>query len=882
MSAHYDVFICHRGTETKRNLVSVLNGMLGLKGITSFVDYEMTEGTRINPAIEDAIKNSYVHIVILSPEFANSKWCLEELFQIMSMQSSAGTSHRPRKVIPIFCDGERSMLRERAVRLSYNVNRSSPEERKRWGEAVESLCNFSGFEYNSNVTLQWEKLSEFVVEVEDFLKGVDSRSSILPEQGHQRRSPAQDYEVFLCYIGSDTKHNMVSVLRGMLHWEGITCFNDYDMNDESTEIKPHIEDAIQKSKVYVIFLSPKFASSKLCLEEVYQIMDRQNSPGTSNTVGSVIPVFYDVTPADVRHQKSSYDLCRVSEGTADEIERWSKSLSDLSVLKGLEFESKTMFQWEGLEKIVKAVKTCLKEPISKNLYGKQLDEVQKVLESKISADVILIEEEGTACSVLQGCYGLGRTYLEVLRNRCLIGISDNWSRHDIGPSRIIEVHDQIRDMGRRIVREEKRDRAWDEETAENILKDEKARSTLRGLSISSDFSFPKEATKCRSLPHLEILVVKQGDDRELNRDEGIWAAMFPTKNFLERVRCEELRWLKWRRAPFRDVPLGMCSKKLRVLDLEDSEIRRVPNIRSLTNFQRIEGLQSLELLNLTNCNSLRTLTSFATTLRTLHLSYCESLESLKASSSLPNLRDLRLYVCHKLKELDCEGCGSLEHLFLFHCDELERLQMPSLPNLRRLDVWWTKLKEVDCGGCGSLEHLDLRYCFQLERLQMPSLPNLRRLDVWWTIGLKEVDCGGCGSLEHLFLYSCNGLERLQMPSLPNLRRLDVWWTIGLKEVDCGGLPSLQNLSVVECASLKRISVLPRSLETLRLQKCRQLQVLDGLDTLTNLRGVRIVECFHIAEESLPENIKRLPRLPDPELTLYSSSIHFRASEVARP
>ncbi|KAH7404733.1 hypothetical protein KP509_15G040300 [Ceratopteris richardii] len=328
----------------------------------------------------------------------------------------------------------------------------------------------SNLNFRKRYRLQWEKLSEIVVEVEDFLKGVDSRSSILPEQGHQGRNPAQDYEVFLCYIGSDTKHNMVSVLRGMLHWEGITCFNDYDINDESTEIKPHIEDAIQKSKVYVIFLSPKFASSKLCLEEVYQIMNTQNSPGTSNTVRSVIPVFYDVTPSDVRHkkssydlcrvsestvhdikrwskslsnlsllkgfefesktifydvtpsdvrhQKSSYDLCRVSESTVHDIKRWSKSLSNLSLLKGFEFESKTMFQWDWLEKIVKAVKTCLKEPISKNLYGRQLDEVQKVLESKISEDVSLIGIHGPNKSQFCWCYSSLHTWLGTLEIWC--------------------------------------------------------------------------------------------------------------------------------------------------------------------------------------------------------------------------------------------------------------------------------------------------------------------------------------------------------------------------------------------------------------------------------------------------------------------------------
>ncbi|KAH7404924.1 hypothetical protein KP509_15G049600 [Ceratopteris richardii] len=1417
MSAHYEVFICHRGPETKRNLVSVLNGMLGLKGITSFVDYEMTEGTQINPAIEDAIKNSYVHIVILSPDFENSKWCLDEVLQIMSMQSSAGTSRRPRKVIPIFCDVDRSMVRERAVRLSYNVRESSPEEWKRWGEAVESLCNFKGFEYHSKATLQWEKLSEIVVEVEDFLKGVDSRSSILPEQGQQRRSPTQDYDVFVCYMGSDTKHNMVSVLRGMLHLEGISCFNNYDMSHE-TERKPLIEEAMKKSKVYVIFLSPDFATSNVCLEEVYQIMNTLNSPGTPYTARSVIPIFYDVKPFEVRYQTKRYVLSRVSESTDEQRKGWSQSLKNLSLRKGFEFESETMFQWEELKKFLKRVKTSLKEPRRKNLYAKQLDEVEKVLESRICKDVFLIgihgpnksqfvellvekictefdglsmlhnvieklreenglsrvmgelfsdlirisdeeppknhelvhgsryrqilrtkkclvilpdveneihqmrqlverfkdilsnsslvvlscdfkhmlrevmkvdklielpslqdskgtliichgsrshvheayvdhlhetfcfygldvhllsvekllsdtdgvrnakvilcissntssiedfekmlsdpvfysteiiyilygpqgmnkstskpcfkievnsensefnktefktmvnkvvemlskgdqktnqeviefpvglkqrvdvmksriltdmqesdtsllcfgiwgmggagkttiarsiyngmhmhfdkshlcsntradfvnkgvvdmqkdivrgmlgklnketekdwehkwkeaikginalivlddvdseqhlealyhplcsslgpksvlimtsrdrrvlestqpkdifliegfenrkhserlfywhaflkaeppahllqvssriidacqglplslkvmgahlygrddesywdesllwlqqnetdifkklrislnglepkqmeafldiccfligEEEGTACSVLQGCYGLGRTYLEVLRNRCLIGISDNWSRHDMGPSRIIEVHDQIRDMGRRIVRDEKRDRAWDEETAENIFKDEKARSTLRGLSISSDFSFPKEATKCRSLPHLKILVVKQVDDR----DKGIWG-MFSRKNFLEKVRCEELRWLKWRETPFRNVPLGMCSKSLRVLDLAGSPIKRVA-IGSLPNLQRldlsscsklksfdssigmlkdlrylnlqwcdhvkllteeIEGLQSLELLTLANCTSLRTLSSLATTLRTLNLDECENLESLKASSSLPNLRALRLTSCRKLKELDCKGFQSLEYLRLFHCYQLESLETPALPNLRDLELQMCKqLKEVDCGGCHSLERLRLECCYQLESLEIPSLPNLRHLELQGCEQLKEVDYGGCQSLERLQLTCCYELKSLKMPSLPNLRHLLLQWCNQLKEVDYGGCHSLEHLDLMHCDELKSLEMpsLP-NLRRLELQGCKQLKEVDygGCQSLEHLELIQ--------------------------------------------
>ncbi|KAH7404723.1 hypothetical protein KP509_15G040100 [Ceratopteris richardii] len=465
------------------------------------------------------------------------------------------------------------------------------------------------------------------------------------------------------------------------------------------------------------------------------------------------------------------------------------------------------------------------------------------------------EEEETACSVLEGCYGLGRTYLEALKNRCLITIAEHRSLdYDFYErrkrSRVIEVHDQIRDMGRRIIREERRDRAWDEETAEDILKDEMALPKIRGLSISSDFSFPKEATKCKSLPQLKILVVKQVD----RCVEGIWET-FRAKKFLEKVRCEELRWLKWRRAPFRDVPLGICSKSLRVLDLAESAIKRLPTV-SLTNLQsldmsncyflkgfgssteklkhlrylnlndshnlkcptkEIEGLRSLELLTVRNCKSLRTLSSLATTLRTLHLSECESLESLEASSSLPHLRDLTLRGCDKIKALYCKGCQSLERLQLIRCYELESLEMPSLPNLRHLNLdGCHKLKEVDCGGCQSLQHLELFWCHRLESLEMHSLPNLR----------------------HVTLHGCDKL----------------------KELDCGGLPSLQTI-YVKCQSLKRISFLPRSLQRLGLKGCDNLRFVDGLDTLTNLRGVRIERCPSIAEESLPEHIKRLPRLP---------------------
>ncbi|KAH7428294.1 hypothetical protein KP509_10G085500 [Ceratopteris richardii] len=332
MSPSYDVFLCHRGPDTKRNLVSVLSGMLSCKGITSFVDYEIPAGGVVNPAIEEAIKRSNVHIVIFSPKIEESPWCLDEVDQIMNIQSSPGTSNIPRKVIPIFCDVQRSEVLQRAVDSEYDLKHSTTEEIKRWAKAVKAFAN-SG---SSNIAVK---------PLEAFIKKEARACSSLSNQdrSHQKRNPAQGYNVFICYVGEDTKRNMLSVLRGRLHSMGVTCFDNYEMNHEP-EINPHIDEAIKKSKVYVIFLSKNFASSKRCLEEARLIMNMQCSSSTSSTTRTVIPIFYDVQPYEVRHQpeNSEYHKCREIGSTVQEGESWSKSLCELSKIKGFEFRSENM------------------------------------------------------------------------------------------------------------------------------------------------------------------------------------------------------------------------------------------------------------------------------------------------------------------------------------------------------------------------------------------------------------------------------------------------------------------------------------------------------------------------------------------------------------
>jgi hypothetical protein len=80
----YDVFLSFRGEDTRASFISHLSASLQNAGIIVFKDdNSLQRGHRISKSLQEAIEDSQISVVIFSKNYADSRWCLQELMQIM-------------------------------------------------------------------------------------------------------------------------------------------------------------------------------------------------------------------------------------------------------------------------------------------------------------------------------------------------------------------------------------------------------------------------------------------------------------------------------------------------------------------------------------------------------------------------------------------------------------------------------------------------------------------------------------------------------------------------------------------------------------------------------------------------------------------------------
>ncbi|CAJ2671262.1 unnamed protein product [Trifolium pratense] len=210
-----------------------------------------------------------------------------------------------------------------------------------------------------------------------------SSSSSSPNCSSSSTTRSCSYHVFLSFRGEDTRKGFTDHLCASLERKGITTFRDDKDLERGHFISQKLINAIQDSMFAITILSPDYASSTWCLDELQMIMKC-----SSNNNLQVLPVFYGVDPSDVRHQRGSFEEAfrkhqeKFGQHISDRVDRWRDALTQIASYSG--WDSKGQHEASLVEnisqhihrKLVPKFPSCIE-----NLVGisSKLEEMNKLI-----------------------------------------------------------------------------------------------------------------------------------------------------------------------------------------------------------------------------------------------------------------------------------------------------------------------------------------------------------------------------------------------------------------------------------------------------------------------------------------------------------------------
>ena len=140
----YDVFLSFRGDDTRMDFMSHLNGFLKLKGIHTFIDNVLPRGEEISTELLEAIKSSRSFIIVFSENYATSRWCLDELVEILKCKKNG------QMVLPVFYKVDPSEVRNQNGKFGEGLAKHEVNNKKnvhKWKEALNKAGSISGLTY---------------------------------------------------------------------------------------------------------------------------------------------------------------------------------------------------------------------------------------------------------------------------------------------------------------------------------------------------------------------------------------------------------------------------------------------------------------------------------------------------------------------------------------------------------------------------------------------------------------------------------------------------------------------------------------------------------------------------------------------------------------
>ncbi|XP_075648256.1 TMV resistance protein N-like [Castanea sativa] len=903
----YDVFLSFCGVDTRKNFTDHLYTALKQKGIITFRDDEKLErGKYISLELLKAIEESKYAIIVLSTNYASSRWCLTELAKIFECMKKTKLT-----VLPVFYHVDPSDVRNQrgtfveAFAKHEKDTRVNTENVQMWKAALKDLGHISGWhlhDRHESIVIQ-EILKKILGELNLIsqniifkdLVGIESRMKEMLNLYLDEGLGGVRF-VGICWMGGMGKTTIAQEI-----------FKRISGNFEATCFIANVRE--ETNNQHLVSLQKQLLSKILMESEIniWNVSEGISAMGNRLSHKKVLIVLDDVNGEEqLEALAGKHDWfglgSRIIVTSRDRHLLRRHGVDDVYTIKGLnddealELFSRRAFKnpnpEENFAKLSKDFVKCANGlPLALNVLGNSLFD-KTMDEWKSALDKLNIEPYGNIMKILQisfdglmdtekelfldiACFFKGkkkdfiRDILESFGYHpdCNIRVLVDKSLITIEENGILWMHDLLQKLGQEIVRREspkepgERSRLWIYKDVLHVLQKNTGMEVVEGIML--DNSIQKEEhlnyevfSKMKKLRLLKIKFVQP--------QHGLIRGNVQLPKSLSYL-SDELRIIEWHGYPFKSMPTSFQPNKLFELRMRCSHIKYL--------WKGIMNTDKLRIVNLSDSQKLIEMSdlSGAPKLNQLILQRCIRLSKVHASlGNLKWLIRLDLNGCKCLESLPLKiNLESLEIFILSGCSRLKKFPevMGNMSNLLELYLNETAIKDLPL----SMEHLtgliklDLRDCKSLS-----SLPNV----CCYLMSLKILTLSGCSKINELpeDLGNIKGLKELDVSEtaiteLPSsfvlLKNLKVLSLRG-----CEGLSSISSYKLISFPLMRKRKVDPTgmlghslsnlwSLTELNLSYCNLQAIPDGLGFLSSLTHLDLRGNNFIC---LPESTTRLSNM----------------------
>ncbi|CAN0905556.1 Disease resistance protein L6 [Linum grandiflorum] len=867
----YEVFLSFRGPDTRNYITDILYRFLTRSKIRTFRDDdELRKGEGIWPNLVKAIGQSKISVPIFSPRYAESKWCLKELAEIVEHQKR----EKGHVILPIFYEVDPRDVRRQTGHFQrafqqHKRNKFDKQTIQSWKDALKKVGTLKGWHIKAkedaanvaddvsevvwshliknNNTLETDELvgiDDHVEQVVDMLDlgaegvnlvGVHGMGGIgkttLATAVYNKVSKFFDGYSFVKDIRETQKRT-----DGDFVLQKKLLSNILRMDSVGSEAKKIIRERVTQLKILVVLDD---VDRKFNFEEVLGNF-KNFAPGSRFIITTRdIKVFKKLGEG----QNKLYEVQGMDPNRS--LQLFCKhAFKNDSPLPDFEALSKDIVSTTGgLPLTLKVVGSFLFRE-EKVIWNNKLEQLRLMPDGdvmnrlKISYDDLDHEAQQIFLDI--ACFHIGenKEKASFIWSDCKyypgmnINILLQRSMLKIGEDNKFRMHDQLRDMGREIVRKENiklpemRSRIWSEEEAHEVLVNKKGTNQVRAIRAYSAHTF---GSGCFT------------DMTELRYFHGIKTELIGDFSHL-------LPNLKWMRLECRrsnsdmESTVSLNMKNMVIFDVSDCPYDYIPT----------KEAKKLKFLKLGDCSKMSELPEFPETLEMLHLVSFSNAEENMELRNLQNLKVLKLKSC------------TLGRIIGGTIGMMKGLQKLILIDIK-CDYDNFKIVIADIGKLSSLESLnfaspDLKDV--LEGIKLPKslkmLTTTSNFDNFSELlDLEEVTIMSTGRTTELVISPASKLKSMEL--LSNSTRIIMaegqlntmlpssLTSVHISDLESDRIPNLKNLSNLtelrlwNSPDLQEIQGIEglKSLEILEMRNLEKLVHIEGLGNLMSCSNCKL-------------------------------------------